>query len=876
MTKRPNILGRWIIDTFIPEYIGSAGSGDYEELYKKIAEEKGRIRANLWFWRQIFRSIPLFINESIIWSTAMFKNYFKITLRNLLKYKGYSFINITGFAIGIACCLLILLFIRDELSFDRYHKNADRIYRVGVKGVINNNEFGLVSSPSPMAKAFLDEFPEVEKVVRIYNEIDREYSVRYKDKIFNESGFLHADDSIFEVFTFPLIEGDPATALKEPNSVIITKETAERYFGSENPVGRTLTRDNRYDYTITGIVENIPHNSHFHFDFLASFNTLDVSRTPVWLNNNVMTYVVLQKEYPIEQLEAKFPDFINKYIGPQVKMALGITLDEFISSGSRYDFFTQPLTDIHLHSHFMAEFEPNSDIKYVYIFLVIALFILLIACINFMNLSTARSSARAKEIGIRKVMGSKRIQIIRQFLTESVVLTFISVLIALILVKLTLPVFNNVTGKQLTVEYLNSIFLIPGIFGIIILVGILAGSYPAFFLSSFHPISVLQKRIKTEKKNQSIIRNSLVVFQFAVFITLCVCTLVVRDQLNFIRNRNLGFDKEHILVINRAQSLGTRIEEYKNEILQNSGIICASASSNLPGKQYTLTGFQIEGKPKETLYQAAVVSVDPDFAKTYDLETVEGRYLSEEHSIDTLSVVINESAVKSFDFDNPVGKCILAPSNNRTMRIPIVGVIKDFHFESLHQKIRPMVIVPSFLQHRFISIRIQPENISSTLNFLKNKWEQFATGQPFDFFFLDDQLNNLYKEDRRMGTIVSVFSVLALFIGCLGLYGLVSFATERRKKEVGIRKVLGASVSNIVFLFTKEFSKWVLLANILAWPAAWYFMNKWIQNFAYRTNIGWNLFLMAGITAIVIAVLTISYQVTKSAAANPVKSIRYE
>ena len=727
-----------------------------------------------------------------------------------------------------------------------------------------------------MGKVFVEEFPEVQKAARIYNEIDRESSIRYKDKIFKESLFFYADASIFEVFTFQMIEGNPGTALKEPNSVVITKSTAERYFGSENPMGKTITRDNRYDYTVTGIMENVPHNSHFHFDFLASFNTLGISRTPFWLNNNVKTYIVLQEDFPISQLEVKFPDLIKKYIGPQVKMALGITLDEFVASGGQYDFFTQPLTDIHLHSNFMAEFEPNSDIKYIYIFFIIALFVLLIACINFMNLSTARSAARAKEIGIRKVMGSKRIQIIRQFLTESIVLTFISVLIALILVKFALPFFNNITGKQIVSDYFSSIFLIPLIFGIIIFIGIVSGSYPAFFLSSFQPILVLQRSVKTDKKSQSFIRNGLVVFQFAVFITLGVCTLVVRDQLNFIRHRNLGFDKEHIAVINRAQSLGSQIEEFKQEISQHTGVVCASASSHLPGKQFTVTGFQIEGKPKDAVYQSAVISADYDFAKTYDLEITEGRHLSDEHSVDTLAVVINETAVESFDFEDAIGKFILAPSNNRTARVPIVGVIKDFHFESLHQKIRPMVIAPALLPYRFISVRIRPETISSTLSFLKNTWEKFAPGQPFDSFFLDDQFDNLYRADQRMGSIVSVFSVLALFIGCLGLYGLASYTTERRTKEIGIRKVLGASVFNIVFLFTKEFSKWVLIANIIAWPAAWFVMNKWVENFAYRTSIGWNLFLLSGIIAFIIAVLTISYQVVKSAVVNPVNSIRYE
>lgn len=876
--KRPNVIGRWIIHTFIPEHIGSSGIGDYEELYKKIIEKKGFIRANLWFWRQIFKSIPLFITESIIWSFAMFKNYFKITLRNIKKYKVYSFINITGFAIGIACCFLILLFIRDELSYDRYHKNADRIYRVCIQGRIANRDLVEILLGSPTAETLVKEYPEVENAVRIFQPSNKESLVKYENKQFTETQFLYTDESIFDVFTFQLIEGNPKTALEKPNSVILTETTAKKYFGETNPLGKTITVDNSTDFLITGITRDVSHNSHFHFDFLASFKTLDISRSPGWLSFYSYTYILLREGFNPADLEAKFPEFIRKYIGPQIKMLFNVTFDEFLAAGNKCGFFLQPMTDIHLYSHYDDEFEPNSDIKYIYIFSIIALFILLIACVNFMNLSTAKSGTRAREIGIRKVLGSVRKQLILQFLTESVFLTFVSVIIALLLVKIFLPAFNNLAGKQIEIYYIKNLSFIPGLFAAIILVSILAGSYPAFFLSSFNPVSVVKKNLKAGKKGGSFFRSTLVVFQFSISIILLISTYIVYNQIAFMQNKKLGFDKEHVFVINRASGISRRIEEFKQEIAKNPGVISSTASSTLPGKLVTRWGFQIQGESADNIFTICRILSDADYAKTLNLELSEGRFFSREFSADNLSALINESAASALGFKEPIGRQISRPGQAEPFTI--IGILKDFHFESLHKEIQPLILLNlsnlGSRQADYISIRIKPGNPEELISFIKNKWQEFAPGQPFDYFFLDSHFDSLYKAEQRTQKIFSIFALFAIFISCLGLFGLASYTAERRTKEIGIRKVLGASVPNILILLTKEFSKWILFANIIAWPAAWYLMNKWIQNFAYRTSISWNIFLISGIFAFLIAVLTVSYQVIKSAIANPVKSIRYE
>ena len=876
--KRPNIIGRWIIDTFIPDHIGSSGTGDYEELYQKIADEKSRVKASLWFWGQILKSIPLFIFESIIWSFAMLKNYFKITLRNLFKYKGYSIINITGFAIGIACCFLILLFVQDELSYDRYHKNADRIYRVCIQGRIANRDLVEIILGAPAAETLVNEYPEVENAVRIYQPSNKELLVKYENKQFTETRFLFTDESIFDVFTFQLIEGNPETVLEKPNSVLITESTAKKYFGKENAVGKTITVDNSTDFLITGIVEEVPSNSHFHFDFLASFNTLNISRSPSWLSFYTYTYILLKEGINPADLETKFPELIRKHIGPQISMAFNVTFDQFLEAGNRCGLFLQPITDIHLHSHYDDEFEPNSDIKYVFLFSVIAVFILLIACVNFMNLSTAKSGTRVKEIGVRKVLGSARKQLILQFLAESVFLTFISVMIALLLVKIFLPAFNNLAGKQIEIYYMKNLLFIPVLFFVIILVSILAGSYPAFFLSSFNPVSVVQKKLNAGLKGRSFFRSVLVVFQFSISIILLISTYIVYNQIVFMQNKELGFEKEQVFVISRASGISQRIEEFKQEIAKHPDVMSSTASGTLPGKLITRWGFQIPGESADNIFTISRISADTDYAKTLNLEIAEGRFFSKEFSADNLSVLINESAVAVLGFKEPIGRQITRPGQQEPFTI--IGILKDFHFESLHKEIQPLVLlnlsVPGGRRADYISIRIKPGNPEDLISFVKNKWQEFLPGQPFDYFFLDSHFDSLYKAEQRTQEIFFIFAVFAIFISCLGLFGLASYTAERRTKEIGIRKVMGASVPNILVLLTRDFSRWILIANIIAWPAAWYVMNSWIQNFAYRTPISWNIFLISGIFAFIIAILTVSYQVIKSATANPARSIGYE
>ncbi len=803
----------------------------------------------------------------------MLKNYLKVTLRNLRKNKVYSFINISGLAIGIACCILILLYVQNELSFDRYHRNSAQIYRVITQGKLADKEFRIAVSPPPMARALANEYPEVVQAVRLFKS-HREVLVRYQQGMFNEERFFYADPAVFDVFTIALVQGDSKTALSQPNSLVISQSMAKKYFGEEDPIGKTISLDDSIDFKITAVAENVPSNSHFHFDFLASFAALDLSQDPSWFNSCLYTYIVLPKNYPLHQLEAKFSELIRKYVGPQVQAGMGISIDNFFKLGNKFGFFLQPLQAIHLHSNLDFELEPTSDVRYVYIFSAIAIFILLVACINFMNLSTARSSTRAKEVGVRKVLGSRRSQLIRQFLTESILLSSIALLFALALVELILPFFNNLTGKRLTIGFSHWPIL-PAIIGMIMVVGILAGSYPSFFLSSFQPVTVMKGQPRAGLKSGRL-RSVLVVSQFSISIILLVGTFIIYNQLEYIRNKKLGFDKEHIVVIERAGAVEKSRQAFKHALLQNHQVLNVTVSNYLPGRGFNMTGFKGEGASSDELEVINLWQGDHDFARALQLEMTAGRFFSAEDSADS-SIVINESAAKMFGFEEPVGKHLMTTVKGEVEAYEVIGVVKDFHYESLHQKIRPMAIaLLSEGRGNYISVRIGSENISKTLTFLEKTWQSFAPGQPFEYSFLDDDFDRLYRAEQRAGQIFTAFSVLAGFIACLGLFGLASFTAEQRTKEIGVRKVLGASLSSIITLLSKEFLKWVLIANIIAWPVSYYAMNRWLQNFAYRISIGPWVFLLAAFIALGIALLTVSFQSVRAALASPVDSLRYE
>jgi putative ABC transport system permease protein len=792
----------------------------------------------------------------------MFKNYLRTAIRNLRKNRGYSFLNVCGLAIGMACCILILLWVKDELSYDKFHEKADRIFRMtsewNQRGVIAH--YPLVFSG--IAPLLQNDYPEVMSYVRFDQRLNT--LISSGDKKFYEERLFYTDASLFEVFTFPLVKGDPETALIEPYSIVMSEKMAEKYFGSENPVGQTLTVDNEHDYKITGIMKKIPRNSHVQFDFLASMTTLEAQdprygKLWAW---NCYTYLLLPPGYSYLDLEKKFPDFIRRHRGEEAAEA--------------YTFSLQPLTSIHLHSNLGSEIEPNGDIRYVYIFSIIAFFILLIACINFMNLSTARSANRAKEVGVRKVLGADRIRLIRQFLGESLFLSLMALPIAVALVMLFLPAFNTLTGKDLIIDYFgNSVFYL-GLIGILLFVGLISGSYPAFFLSTFRPAEVLRGKLKAGS-GSVLFRKVLVVVQFSISIVLIAGTVIITNQLDFISKKKLGFDKEHVVVmpVSRA-GIGQEFEAFKKELLQNPGIESVCGSTSLPSLLPTRSIFIPEGFEEEERLTLRNVLVDHDFIRTFGMEIVEGRDFSRDFATDRQEAfIVNEAAVKEFGWDSAVGKRLIDLEGPKGY---VIGVVKDFHFRSKHQRIEPLILslVPSSRYVYFVSVKIKSWNLSDTLSFLKSKWQAFSPNWPFEYFFLDDNLDRMYKSEDRLRQVFLTFTFLAIFIACLGLSGLTAFTAEQRTKEIGIRKILGASVPGVVLLLSKEFMKWVLIANAIAWPVTYFAMGRWLENFAYRISLGWAAFIVSAALALGIALITVGFQAAKAALANPADALRYE
>ncbi|MGB3861791.1 MAG: ABC transporter permease [Candidatus Aminicenantaceae bacterium] len=799
----------------------------------------------------------------------MIKNYLKSTLRSIKRHKGYAFINIAGLTIGMACCILILMYITTELRYDRYHENADRIFRLGLDANMGGTTVVTPISNVPSAPTLIQGYPEVLDAVRIRTVSKR--AMQYEDKIFFENSILYVDSSVFQVFTFPMIKGDPNTALKPAYSIVLTEETARRYFGNENPMGKILKYNNQYDFTVTGVIENVPHNSHFTFDMLCSYETLyDLDRKAMeeWFNFRDYTYLLLSEGIDYKELEQKFPALIDKYMGDMLK-----------ALGGEIDFFLQPLKSIHLHSNMENEIRPNSSITYIYIFAAIGLFILCIACINFMNLATARSSTRAKEVGMRKVVGAKRKELIWQFLGESLIYSIFSLMIAILFVWLALPFVESLSGREMSLNLATMPWLVPSFVGLVILVGLVAGSYPALFLASFRPAQVLKGNLKAGSAH-SRLRGFLVVAQFIISISLIIGTGIILSQLKFMKNKNLGFEKENVIVVEvRERSMQQSLDSIKAEIQKISGVLSISSSSLVPGQEPSVQPFIPEGYTEKQAQLMESFSVDHDFFPTLGMEIVKGRNFSPEYGTDSsTAAIINETAAKRYNWEDPVGKTIRVPSDEvgKWQTYTVVGVVRDFHRTSLHSVIAPQLIGndPSYFDT--LAIRIHPENADTTLSLLREKWKEVDPIRPFEFLYLDAMIDRLYGAEERLSDIFSSFSVFAIFIACLGLFGMASFAAEQRTKEIGIRKVLGASVTGVVVLLSKDFLKLIVAANIIAWPLAYFGMNKWMQNFAYKSGIGFWVFLYTGILAVGIALATVSYQSIKAALLNPVDAIKYE
>jgi len=803
----------------------------------------------------------------------MVKNYLKVAIRNILKHKGFSIINIVGLAIGIACSILILIFVAHELSYDKFHEKADRTYRIAVRASVGDTKIRQTYSSSATFKKLLEDLPEIEKGVKFLR-LGRT-PINLDEKTFYESRFYAVDSTFFDVFTFPLIHGNPETALSEPNSMVISKDSALKYFGGTDAVGKILRADFSYgpgsvDFKITGVSENVPANSHFHYDLLASSSTFPTFiNDPGWSSNNFITYVVLKEGTRSEWFNERLKEFTRRHMG-------GERFDAWVAKGNFWEYFLQPVTKIHLNSDLNGEFEANGNETYIYIFSAISIIILLIACINFMNLSTAKSSLRAKEVGMRKVVGSGRRRLVFQFLSESVLLSYIALAIGVAIVIILFPLYKNLIGRQLEIHYFDNFIAIPSLLALGLIVGVISGSYPAFFLSSFKPITAL-KGMTIRSKGGSWLRNILVIFQFTISIFLIIGTLAVNQQLKFFQNKKLGFDKEQVLVIRNPGALDNTITPFKDALRKYSRIIDVSGSNTLPGESFSNIGFGAEGVDKSFTLNLCVC--DYDFLKTLKLELAQGRFFSRDFSTDSHAAVLNEKAVELLGWDDPIGKRINNWARNRG-NFTVIGVIKDYHYESLHQEIRPQALFLSGGYYTnvesYVSVRLITENISETIGYVENTWKDFAPNKPFEYSFLDEDYDNLYMNEQQTRKLFSIFSFLAIFIACLGLFGLASFIADRRTKEIGIRKVLGASVPRIVQILNKSFVKWVLMANLIAWPIAWFVMNSWLQNFAYRIELSWWMFVLAAVLALVIALITVSFQTVKAALRNPVDSLRYE
>jgi len=809
----------------------------------------------------------------------MLRNYFKIAFRSLRRNKAFSAINLFGLTVGITCCLLIALYITDELAYDRHHEKADHIYRVTRNFISNEGtvtlHLGHVSPPfGPLLK---NDFPEIEQVVRL---LQSQITLRQDDKIFTEEQAFFAEDNIFDVFSINVKNGNPKQTLMHPYSVMLTPAMAVKYFGTEDVMNRELTLGGGLPLKITGLFEPFPAQSHFHPDFLISFRTLNDTtlygeenlRTN-WSNNSFSTFLLLPEKYDPAKLTARFPAFIDKHLRQE----------ENTNQASRYTtLFLDKLTDIHLHSHLDSEIEDNGDINRVYIFSVVALFIMLIACINYMNLATAQSVSRSKEIGVRKVMGSGRRELVLQFLSESVLLTLLAVSLAFVFTWLGLPVLNSLTGKNFAFHSLLNGYVLGSLPVAALLVGLLAGLYPALFMSSFQPIRVLKGTFRVGGAAIPL-RQLLVVAQFGISIMLICSTGIVFQQLRYMQQKSLGFDKDHVVTLPYYdRNLTAQYEAFRNELLHNSAIRNVARSKLIPSQRlldsYGAATVQLRDSLAPSPVALKTMPVDHDFIDTYQIELLAGRNFSREYSTDdTTAFIINEAALKAFGWktaQEAVGRQFNYAGRNGYL----IGVLKDFHFESMHEEIVPVVLlVPRRTQtYHNLSVKVSGSDLPGTLDMLEKTWAKFVPDYPFSYTFLDDDFAQLYLAEQRQSRLFTLFSGIAILIACLGLFGLAAFVTAQRTKEIGIRKVLGASVGQIVALLSGDFLRLVLIAFVIATPVAAYAMHRWLQDFAYRIDLPWWIFAAAGIIALLIALITVSFQAIKAARVNPVKSLRSE
>ncbi len=823
-------------------------------------------------------------------SKDMLRNYLLVAMRNLRKQRFYSIINTIGLAIGVAACLIIVLYIIDELSYDRYNEKANRIYRVEAKVKFGGNDFKMAYRSAPEASALLQDFPEVESVVRFSDQ--GTYLVKTTDQGENikEQGGIWADSTFFKIFTVKVLEGNATKALSEPASVAISRKIAEKYYPGKSALGQPIILDNKYHMKVSAVYENIPAASHFHFDILISmygdFPVARGARSTSFMNENFTEYILLKEGTNAKALEGKLQGFIEKYMGPEIAKALGgdFTFKKFRDSGSNYDLSLRPLTEIHLYSNVRGELEPNGSITYVYLFGIVATFILVIGCINFMNLSTARSSNRAKEVGMRKVMGSLRSHLVRQFLMESILITILSFLTAVLVAYIALPMFNNLAQKNLVLPFGNVNFYLI-LLGGCLFVGFLAGIYPSFFLSAFKPINVLKGHVALGMKS-GFVRSSLVVFQFVISIFLIVGAIAVNRQLHFMQNKKLGFEKDQVIIIHDAYALRpNNAEPFKNEVLKLSSIESGTISGFLPVEKEAWRSnnsvWKAGNQPTaETMVSTQVWSVDYDYINTFKMNVSKGRAFSNEFKSDSSAIIINKIAASRLGLgEDPIGKKVSSfdgPADlDHIITYTIIGIMDDFHFSSMKEGILPLGLILG-KSDGSVCFRFKPNQAKNVIESIEKIWKGLAPGQPFQYSFLDEDFAEMYFAEQRLGKIFTLFAGLAIVIACLGLFALTAFTAEQRTKEIGIRKVMGASVQSIVLLLSQEFGKLIIIAFVVAAPVAWYAIKWWLSGYSYKVEIGWAIYVLSGVMALLIAFITMSFQSIKAATNNPINSLRNE
>ncbi|GAB3895777.1 ABC transporter permease [Spirosoma agri] len=805
----------------------------------------------------------------------MLTNYVKISWRNLMKKKAFSFINIVGLAVGMTCCILIAAFVTDELSYDHYPAQADRMYRVELHLTENGGFTDFSNVDWAVGPGIKQAFSDVQAATRLlpWGEV----FMRYGDKQFKEQAIAMADSNFLEIFSIPLLEGNLKTALAEPGTLVVTKAFAQKYFGTSSAMGKTILFGKEQEARrVTGVIDKVPSNTHFHFDAFLSMGDL-TTKSPTWSNVGIYTYLVLNKGADPKKLEARFPELVAKYVVPEIQRDMGVSLADAQKSVNTFRFFLMPLTDIHLHSATKYELAANGDINSVYIFSILAVFILLLAIVNFTNLSTVGAASRSKEIGIRKVMGSVKAQLIKQFLLESTLLTFMALLLAVVVVVLLLPYFNHLAGKDISVNTLLTVRNLVALLAFGFFVGVLAGAYPAFLLSFSKITAVLKGGSAVQTSRRSTLRNGLVIFQFAVSGTLIVATMVTYQQLRFMQNKKMGFDKDQVLVIQDSYMLGQNERAFKQQLQKDSRVLEASLSSSIPVGASNMAGTQIyvkreNGKEHNAEIQTAIYQVDEDYLKTLGMQLKEGRSFSKGFSTDSAATIINETAARELGLgtDSPLGKTIVRSGQRE---FTIIGVVKDFHYASARQKIGPLMML-SGRNSGAIIVKVKSADAAPVIDAFRKQWDAFNPPAPFTYSFLDERFAFMYEAEQKTSQLFTIFAAISIIIACLGLFGLAAFTAEQRTKEIGVRKVLGASVTSIIALLSRDFLTLVLIAVVLAVPVAWFAMHQWLKGFAYRIELDWWIFALAGLLAVAIALLTVSFQSIKAALMNPVKSLK--